>query len=578
MAEAQAPERVVAPVGGASIATIESLRARLLSERAASKEARQHAHKIALKVSDLQSRLDAEIEHRKKAEGAMKKVLEVLIAKGVAMEEVMAAAPSLSGSSDSGEAVQVNSGDSEHSSGEEASQEYIRSFQGSGTEQMQIMLAVSLGTEAEKEGLIAVAGKDFPRADSFKVEVNFEVEREGVTAGKNSPRADKSEVKMNEVTKDEEIISPDQVLCTDSLEDHPHALLDEVGENSNNDQAPEMPCDSALHLEGDVSVLNDCKPHIYSASGSPSQSLEKAAIPHEGGESNMAPTMSLLGGHQLSAATPKEGVSSHAGDFEKSNGLDGNPVTHISSGLGDKSAHGNEGSHPVDDKMARGRIPRDMAPPISTPGLGHNGVHPILFPWRAYPYEQLYMDADPLQHMHTVPSAEAPFSRGPMSTAYPSRKHLSSDVVEFRRYPQAPVSDAILSLVDDKNGKLGSILMALNLAKQQINDEECVSSHTDEVYEAALPSPFFGKPYPALNEGVPHQAPYRPWRPDPHNQAPIIHLPMSPTSDHEASAFEKHEGMRRSSSTPAYYMPGYDPYLQPKGELHLGNGITLYTD
>lgn len=66
--------------------TIEFLRARLLSERAASRTARQQAQQIAKKVSELQSRLDLEIELRIKAEAAAEKVFAALKIKGVSTE------------------------------------------------------------------------------------------------------------------------------------------------------------------------------------------------------------------------------------------------------------------------------------------------------------------------------------------------------------------------------------------------------------------------------------------------------------------------------------------------------------
>ncbi|KAI5058647.1 hypothetical protein GOP47_0026817 [Adiantum capillus-veneris] len=546
-AEAQAPERMV--VGGASIATIESLRARLLSERAASKEARQHTQKIALKVSELQSRLDAEIEQRKKAEVAMKEVLEVLRAKGVAMDEVMTAVSSISGSSESEEAAQLSSskdGESENSSGEESSQVHNESHQGS------VMEASHL--EGARFGL---GGED---SSLYKKQIT----------SMDSSRSENSEVGKQGVTEWEKANNYEQGVLTDALEEHPHTLRDQVGEQSNISQPSEISGDSSKHLEGQGVLSAEGKPDIDCADRSSSESQVKVAPSDEETESNRAATSSFLAG-PLCAPLPNEASSSHVSNVKNSKGLYLDESAQTPSGLGDKGAHSGERLHPVDEKMVTGLLPRDVAPPVreSALGLGHNHMHPGLFPRAGYSYEWAYTTGDPLQRMHYVPPTEAPFSRGPISTAYGG---------EYGRYLPAPISDAVLSLVDDKSGKLGSILMALNLAKQQINDEEHTTSYMEDVCEAALQSPFSGRPYPGLYEDVAHQPPYHPWRPEPQNQAPIIHFPMSPTSDYEASAFDRHDGLRRSSSTSACFMPGYDPYLQPKGELHLGNGITLYTD
>ncbi|MCO5602832.1 hypothetical protein L7F22_056971 [Adiantum nelumboides] len=570
--ESQAPERIA--VGGASLATIESLRARLLSERAASKEARQHVEKIAFKVSELQSRLDAETEQRRKAEAAMKEVLEVLRAKGLAMDEVMAAVSSISGSSESEEAAPLSTSkdcDSETSSGEEASQAPIENHQCSSLEVL----------HAEAKRLQLEAGSSAEDSSSDKGQImstdssgsdDSVVETVGVSKSEGSLRIDIFEVEkkgMTEVNNFEQVTetatanSHEQVLLTDATAD---ASQDRVGVESNICQPSEVIGDCAKHLERQVMAPMECELVADWGDGS-SKSVVRAASLDEI-VSERAATVSLLGGHQLFDPLLKEASSSHVGSINKPKGLLPDESVY---GQGDEGAHAGERLHPVDGKMARGLPSRDLSPPVkeSNHGLGHYHMHPGLFPKGGYLYELPYMNGDPFQHMHYVPSAEVPFSRGPISTAYGA---------DYGRYPSAPISDAILSLVDDKSGKLGSILMALNLAKQQINDDEYTTCYAEEVCEADSQSPSIGKPYPGLYEGVAHQPSYPPWRPDPQNQAPIIHLPVSPTSDFEASVFDRQDGVRRSSSTSAYFTPGYDPYLQPKGELHLGNGITLYTD
>ncbi|MCO5566997.1 hypothetical protein L7F22_020680 [Adiantum nelumboides] len=575
--ESQAPERIA--VGGASLATIESLRARLLSERAASKEARQHVETIAFKVSELQSRLDAETEQRRKAEAAMKEVLEVLRAKGLAMDEVLAAVSSISGSSESEEAAPLSTSkdcDSETSSGEEASQAPIENHQCSFLEVLHAeakrpQLEAGSSAEDSSSDKGQIMSMDSSRSDDSVVETV------GVSKSEGSLRIDNFEVEKKGMTENEKVNNFEQVTETATANSHEQVSLtdatadasqDRVGVESNIRQPSEVIGDCTKHLERQVMAPAECELVADCGDGS-SKSIVRATSLDEI-VSERAATVSLLGGHQLFDPLLKEASSSHVGGVNKPKGLLPDESVQTPYGQGDEGAHAGERLHLVDGKMARGLPSRDLSPPVKerNHGLGLNYMHPGLFPKGGYLHELPYMNGDPFQHMHYVPSAEVPFSRGSISTAYGA---------DYGRYLSAPISDAILSLVDDKSGKLGSILMALNLAKQQINDDEYTTCYT-EVCEADSQSPSTGKPYPGLYEGVAHQPSYPPWIPDPQNQAPIIHLPMSPTSDFEASAFERHDGVRQSRSASAYFTPGYDPYLQPKGELHLGNGITLYTD
>eukprot|EP00250_Pteridium_aquilinum_P017975 c23877_g1_i1 orf=262-1932(+) len=548
MVEAQASERIVVPTSGASTATIESLRARLLSERVASKEARQQAHEIAQKVSELQIRLDAEVEHRKKAEAAMKEVLEALKAKGLAMEQAMATNSQQSECSESEEAAPSSSskdGESEHSSGEDALRVHIGNPQGSVDEALQ---AVDV-SECE-EGCVSEDNS------SDKTQITLE----------EISRSDSSEVKKEGINKDEEGSSDAQAVFTDPPKDlhNGSLLLGQSEEEGDIEQSSELLSDPAKLAEGREKTHSNGEIGLPSANHSPClPSANSHVIPHQEVDSNIAP------GIPLANHSPCLPPANYAPSVCLS-------VDH------QVSLHGNEALHPGAVKKA-GRPQQNDMSRLGTENVSGvtppKDMHPGFFPKNGYPYDMPSMYGESLRQGHNVPfSAEVPFPRGFSNTAYQSREHLSSDIAGFGRYPQAPINDAILSLVDDKKGKLGSILMALQLAKQQLNDEEHVSSYMEERF--VTPSPILknGKAYTGFYEEAPHQLPYQPWRTSPHNAAPIIHFPVSPRSDHEVSAFERHDGLRRSSSTSAYYMPPSDVYLQPKGELHLGNGITLYTD
>lgn len=177
--------------------------------------------------------------------------------------------------------------------------------------------------------------------------------------------------------------------------------------------------------------------------------------------------------------------------------------------------------------------------------------------------------------------------------AYPHRTYMHPvrDAAEFnmnrnaRHLKSPPLIDATLSLMDDRNGRLGDILMALDAARQHVNDEE-QSLYAEEQ--------LFGPPTPTVEEArlnrghhygdaIQQQAPYEylnhTWRSRAHSQTPIIQFPPSPVSEHGYSPFERHGRHRRSSSVSTNFMiSGWEGYLQQRGEVQLGNGITLYTD
>ncbi|KAH7287347.1 hypothetical protein KP509_32G050700 [Ceratopteris richardii] len=73
--------------------TIECLRARLLAERAESKSARKEAQEAAQKVKSLYTQLEMEIKQRKEAEAAISEVLYILKAKGVEFNGSILATP-----------------------------------------------------------------------------------------------------------------------------------------------------------------------------------------------------------------------------------------------------------------------------------------------------------------------------------------------------------------------------------------------------------------------------------------------------------------------------------------------------
>eukprot|EP00250_Pteridium_aquilinum_P009813 c18951_g2_i1 orf=253-2532(-) len=184
-----------------------------------------------------------------------------------------------------------------------------------------------------------------------------------------------------------------------------------------------------------------------------------------------------------------------------------------------------------------------------------------------------------------------PYERGPVISHNPFM-HVR-DAREFAmkstaRHPRGrPLSDATLSLVDDRNGRLGDILKVLDAARQHVNDVDQSLYTEEQLYGPPTPrvaDARFNRGYWQYGDEA-HQVPceYRnnAWRSRARSsQAPIIHFPPSPTSEHGYSPFERHGGGHRRSSSVAtnFMMSEWESCGHPRGEVELGNGITLYTD
>ncbi|MCO5556899.1 hypothetical protein L7F22_010453 [Adiantum nelumboides] len=138
--------------------------------------------------------------------------------------------------------------------------------------------------------------------------------------------------------------------------------------------------------------------------------------------------------------------------------------------------------------------------------------------------------------------------------------------------------NAAVSAMDDKNGRLGSILMALDAAQQHIIQGEKLVGPT---IPPAVDASWLKRGYP-YGDFV-QQRPHGYQRDNSmlhHGQAPMVQFPASPTSEQGYSPFERSRGVHRSSSSVStnFMISEWDISLQPSGEVHLGNGITLYTD
>ncbi|MCO5561941.1 hypothetical protein L7F22_015567 [Adiantum nelumboides] len=139
------------------------------------------------------------------------------------------------------------------------------------------------------------------------------------------------------------------------------------------------------------------------------------------------------------------------------------------------------------------------------------------------------------------------------------------------------LDNADVSAMDDKNGRLGSILMALDAARQlMIQGEKLVGPTIPPAVDAWL------------KRGYPYGDRVQQWPPGyqydnsmlHHGHAPMVQFPSSPTSEQGCSPFERPHGVHRSSGSVStnLMISEWDNSLQPSGEVHLGNGITLYTD
>jgi hypothetical protein len=147
----------------------------------------------------------------------------------------------------------------------------------------------------------------------------------------------------------------------------------------------------------------------------------------------------------------------------------------------------------------------------------------------------------------------------------------------------ATASESVLSLVDEKNGKLGNVLSALSFAKQQLSRASSSTAArvpslgNDGIYERAASSSGNGKAYGAYYRDGSYQQKVHYW-----NQAPVQNQGPIPPSSRGLNGhrFDPHNGLRSSLSDNAMMMANDLPpyHLQPRGEVHLGNGITLYTD
>lgn len=192
--------------------------------------------------------------------------------------------------------------------------------------------------------------------------------------------------------------------------------------------------------------------------------------------------------------------------------------------------------------------------------------------------QEKYLDPRNIQHERGHP--------------YPHRTYMHPvrDAAELNmncnsRHPKSlPLSDATLSLMDDRNGRLGDILIALDAARQHVNDEEqslyaeeqLIGPPTPTVEDARFNR---GYHYGEDMQQVSYEYLNHTWRSRARTQTPIIQFPPSPASEHGYSPFERHGRHRRSSSVSTnFMMSGWESYLQPRGEVQLGNGITLYTD
>lgn len=206
------------------------------------------------------------------------------------------------------------------------------------------------------------------------------------------------------------------------------------------------------------------------------------------------------------------------------------------------------------------------------------------------PYIVDVLDEVHVRQDHYLNTQNIQFQR---AHSYSHRVHMdqANSAAEFNmaRPPQSfpAVSDGTLSLTDDsRNGRLGDILMVLDAARQLVNEEE-QSLCNEEL--------LFGPPTPTVEEArlnrgncpcgddmqqMPFEHLNHARRSQTHSQAPIIQFPLSPASEHGCPPFERGHGRhRRSSSVSAnFMMSGWDSYLLPRGEVQLGNGITLYTD
>lgn len=193
---------------------------------------------------------------------------------------------------------------------------------------------------------------------------------------------------------------------------------------------------------------------------------------------------------------------------------------------------------------------------------------------------------------HRNPSAEAAFvGHGNLEFKRRHSYHASKKYGQGREQPllspfddgfelnfQKPRQTRAYALMDDKNGRLGDVLKALHLAREQVKDDESLVSCFEDRVGPSMPT--VGTIERSVdNHGDERwQVPYggHRCRSDVVGQAPIVHLPTSPSSDHGFPALERQDGLRRSNSVSTNFM--MPAYLQPRGKVHLGNGITLYTD
>ncbi|KAH7277638.1 hypothetical protein KP509_39G060500 [Ceratopteris richardii] len=631
MVDAHSSERNVPLAKCASLATIESLRARLLSERAASKEAEQQAHSIALKVQVLQSRLDAEIERRKKAEVAMAEVLEVLKIKGI---------PSSFESSESEGTVKTRSSkenESDQCSSEDRSYVPNRNHQDNPKETLhfkgsefdhcsstRISLANDEDCQEYATETLCTKGLGFPQQGVCFTDKDC-LDKPEVTI-KESTKNSISEVKEN-LKKDNLLSENEQAVPGTLLGKDAHVLPDqmafmhdaeqfsevfcisfnepdsvsEIGEpfegfTSSNDAKGSAElliesnklciCTAKSCLSSMPSGIEDTQQHaieLNTGSGSMNgkhlcgqninNDSNEASLSNDSNEASQLNMNNELSSFPYSDNEAMTALS-HTFNGEKLKGPALNetavPMAQASSGQSPGSMHAKQILKSGDMKTKRGSKLNGVAQcnRYNAHRLGHNDIHLIHFLRNEYQCERPVTYGVQCQQKNYATSAEALLARG-SNLAYLGKQFLASNFAECGRYPlQSHSNNSILNLVDDKNGKLGSILVALNLAKQHINHERYAPSHMKEVNEPSQ-SPYTGNLY-----GLP--LPYL--RSEPQNKAPIVHLPMSPRSDYDSADLEVPEGTRSNSFSSPYHIHGYDSYVQPKGEVHLGNGITLYTD
>lgn len=566
--EAQASERIPAPASDASATTIESLRARLLSERAASKEARQQAQQIAEKVSELHARLDVEIECRKKAEAAMDEVLEALKAKGLAMEQVIFTASLPLENLEGEEMVLVNGYkdvESEPSSGEESCHALMEEKHPDLDDRLNTHPTHGHDTTQERHA----SGDD----SLSETQCNL----------KETTENDLSVVDNCSVNCDDRDFSHRHDVNTGHIKDIGNGSLSagrrpEESSKGYSDQScllepGRILSDSEKHAEGPVKLECNVETGLTSGNELPGLTSSDQMVVHQEVDRKAESDASLSNGHWVYALAN--------GAYRPDDCLSPRKFDDLIGHAGKTRQH----AHWLQqDEISQCQMPSTK----SLAGFRPKETHPDFSPINGLPYDVTNTNGD--HWMYDVSTGETPFGRNRYadykmrhayfpSTAYQSTDPLRSETSGFNRPPGAHINDSILALVDDKNGKLGDILMALHLAKQQLRDEGHNSSYTEEKHEPSTPTAADGKAYVGYHGDGLYQPPYHCKRPEVHSQAPIIHLPASPISDHGFSAFERHDGLRRSSSVSAnFMMPWSEAHIQPRGELHLGNGITLYTD